>query len=205
MTEPNPGVRNGPDAYDSDYRDTAGPPWEIGRPQPALSALLDTEVRGPKVLDVGCGTGDLAIALARRGFDVTAVDFSPVAIDLARAKAHQTGVSIAFDVQDATALSLPAAPFSSIFDSGLLHNLHREDPAKAVAFLAQLPALAAPGAAVFILAVSAEAGPGWSLTAGLLRSLFATADWVDTRVEPADVTAQALSLPALLLRTRRAG
>jgi SAM-dependent methyltransferase len=205
VTEPNADVRSGPAAYDADYRDPAGPPWEIGQPQPALAALLDTEVRGPKVLDAGCGTGDLAIALARRGFDVTAVDFSPVAIDLARAKASKSRVTIAFDVQDATALSLPAAPFDSIFDSGLLHNLHREDPAKAAAFLARLPALAAPGAAVFVLAVSAEAGQGWGLTADRLRAEFAEPDWVDTRVEPTEVTAQMLSLPALLLRTHRAG
>jgi 2-polyprenyl-3-methyl-5-hydroxy-6-metoxy-1,4-benzoquinol methylase len=50
--------------------------------------VLDDGVKGPKVLDVGCGTGDLAIALARRGYEVSAIDISRVAIDMARAKAE---------------------------------------------------------------------------------------------------------------------
>ena len=98
--------------FDEIYRDAAdsgGPPWDIGGPQPALAALLDAGVRGPKVLDVGCGTGDLAIALARRGHDVTAVDISRVAIDAARAKATAEGLAVRFEVQDATRLSLPSA------------------------------------------------------------------------------------------------
>jgi len=86
---------NGRNAYDEIYRD-GRPPWDIGAPQPALAKVLDDGVTGPKVLDIGCGPGGLAIALARRGYDVTAVDISAVAIDLARARAAREGVVVHF-------------------------------------------------------------------------------------------------------------
>ncbi|MFI6327529.1 class I SAM-dependent methyltransferase [Micromonospora chersina] len=197
--------------YDEVYRDTAdsgGPPWDIGGPQPALAAVLDAGVRGPKVLDIGCGAGDLAIALARRGHQVTAVDISRVAIDQARAKAAGEGLTVHFEVQDATRLSLPSAPFDSIFDSGLLHSLVRRGGDAADAYLASLPRLAAPGATVFVLAVSLADGQGWGVTEDLLRAGFPAPEWTGTEIEEIQVAAETdggrLALPGFLLRTVRA-
>ncbi len=199
------------DDYDQLYRDTAesgGPPWDIGGPQPALAAVFDNGVKGPKVLDIGCGTGDLAIALARRGYQVTAIDISRVAIDTARAKAEREGVTVHFEVQDARNLSLPSAPFHSVFDSGLLHSLVRRGGGEADEYLALLPRLAAPGATVFVLAVSLEAGHGWGVTEELLRAGFAEPEWAGTEVEEVDVAAETgggkLRLRGFLLRTVRA-
>jgi SAM-dependent methyltransferase len=197
--------------YDAVYRETAdsgGPPWVIGGPQPALTAVLDHGVRGPKVLDVGCGTGDLAIALARRGYQVTAVDSSPVAIGMARAKADAEGLTVHFEVQDATDLSLPSAPFDSVFDSGLLHSLNRLGGRELADYLAQLPGLAAPGASVFVLAVSVAAGQGWGVTEGFLRACFPEPEWTDTEIAEIDVAAEIgareFTLAGFLLRTVRA-
>ena len=191
--------------YDQIYR-AGGPPWEIGGPQPAIAAVLGA-VKGPKVLDLGCGSGDLAIELARRGFEVTGIDISAVAIDQARAKAAAEGLSIEFEVQDATKLSLGSGPFDSIFDSGLLHNLVRHD-AGADEYLALLPGLAAPLATVFVLAISLEQGQPWGVTQELLRTGFAEPDWIDTQLERIAISAQvdgeALRLPGFLLRTHRA-
>jgi len=196
--------------YDEIYRanaDSGGPPWDIGGPQPALAAVLDDGVTGPKVLDIGCGPGDLAIALARRGYEVTAVDISRVAIDMARAKAVNEGLTVHFEVQDATTLSLPSAPFNSVFDSGLLHSIKRHG-GEVDAYLALLPGLTAPGGTVFILAVSLEDGQGWGVTEEFLRAAFPEPAWVDTEIEKIDIAAEVsghkLNLPGFLLRTVRA-
>ncbi|WP_436533841.1 class I SAM-dependent methyltransferase [Actinoplanes sp. HUAS TT8] len=190
--------------YDERYR-TGNTPWETGRPQPAITALLEHGIRGPKVLDLGCGTGDLACTLARRGYHVTGIDISPTAIERARAKA--TGLTARFDVQDATALNLPNAPFDTIFDSGLLHNLHR-DGGDVDTYLAQLPGLAEPGTKVYVLAISADAGHGWTITREYLQQCFPEPVWDDTTVKDAQVEAevddQKITMPGFLLRTSRA-
>ena len=53
------------------------PPWIIGQAQPDLIAAAEKgEVRGPTVLDVGCGTGNNAIYLSSRGFHFLFVGIS---------------------------------------------------------------------------------------------------------------------------------
>jgi 2-polyprenyl-3-methyl-5-hydroxy-6-metoxy-1,4-benzoquinol methylase len=196
--------------YDEIYREAAGsggPPWDIGVPQPALAEVLDEGVNGPKVLDIGCGPGDLAIALARRGYAVTAVDISSVAIGMARSKAAAEGLDVDFEVADATRLSLPAAPFDTVFDSGLLHSLDRHGGDETRRYLALLPGLVAPGGTVIVLSVSLEADQGWGLTEPFLREAFGQPSWADTRIDKitvaAEVGEQHYDLPGFLLRTTR--
>jgi SAM-dependent methyltransferase len=51
------------------------------------------DLRGRRILEVGCGTGHLAVEMARRGASVVALDLSPTMIDLARRHAEASGVS----------------------------------------------------------------------------------------------------------------
>ena len=65
---------------------------------------------GSRALDVGTGTGDLAIELARRGASVTGVDFAPAMLEVARGKAPH----IAFERGDALALRHGPGEFDAV-------------------------------------------------------------------------------------------
>lgn len=58
--------------------------------------IIAHEYRGGKpelVLDLGCGTGKMTIELAKRGYDMTGVDFSPEMLDIARCEAEREGLA----------------------------------------------------------------------------------------------------------------
>jgi SAM-dependent methyltransferase len=66
---------------------------------------------GNKLLDVACGTGNLAIPAAQRGAIVTAMDITPKLLDVARTDAAAAGVEIDFSEGDAEALEFPDDAF----------------------------------------------------------------------------------------------
>ena len=71
--------------------------------------------RSLKILDIGCGTGRHAIELTKRGYNVTGVDLSEDQINRAREKAHEAGLTIDFQTQDARDL-----PFNGEFDMAVM-------------------------------------------------------------------------------------
>ncbi|SRR5271166_6112338 len=102
-------------------------------------------------LDLGCGTGDASIYLARHGWKVTGVDFVAKALEKARAKARAAGVSIDFVRADVTQLSHAGigADFPLIVDNGCLHNMSDDDRD---AYVREVSALAAPDARLLVVA-----------------------------------------------------
>ena len=54
------------------------------RMRETLLSWLPEDLRGRRILDAGCGTGTLAVELARRGAHVVAIDLSPTLVELAR-------------------------------------------------------------------------------------------------------------------------
>jgi SAM-dependent methyltransferase len=108
--------------YDAWYR-FGTPPW-VGPARPELVGLVESGALSPgRALDLGCGTGDNAVFLARHGFDVTAVDFAPAAIAAARAKADQAGVDVKFLVDDLTRLTAVRGRFDLLVDYGTFDDL----------------------------------------------------------------------------------
>jgi SAM-dependent methyltransferase len=73
-----------PDFWDTRYRG-AVTPWDQGKVQSQLLAFADARADRPRTLIPGCGSAYEALALARRGWDVLAIDFSDAAIDAALA------------------------------------------------------------------------------------------------------------------------
>lgn len=107
------------DSFESAYLNM--PSWETGRPQKEIIKLEAAgEIHG-RVLDVGCGTGENVLHLAKKTYDVIGIDVASAAIDKARKKAWSRGIHGLFLVHDALHLDGLGLKFDTIIDSGLFH------------------------------------------------------------------------------------
>lgn len=127
-------------------------PWD-GHPLPtSLRNLIEGEnaLAAGTALDIGCGTGDNSLYLAKHGWRVTGVDFVVKAVDNARAKASANKLDIKFAQADATRLSSEGVGtnFDLIVDNGCLHGMSSEDRD---AYVREVAAVAAPGARLLLV------------------------------------------------------
>ncbi|MGZ5346761.1 MAG: class I SAM-dependent methyltransferase [Solirubrobacterales bacterium] len=106
-------------------------PWESERPVRALVELFDRPGFRPRTaLELGCGDGVNAVFMASRGCEVTGVDVSPTALEMAREKQRSAGVEIEFIEGDVFKLGPARTPYDFVFDRGMLHHVqvfHFED------------------------------------------------------------------------------
>jgi SAM-dependent methyltransferase len=146
-------------------------PWVIGEPQPAIVILEQTGLLRGRILDVGCGLGEHTILLTALDYDVRGIDYSPAAIEQARANAAAKGVDARFEVADA--MNLPTdGGYDTILDSALLHIFGDEgDRAR---YVASLHGAVKPGGHVHVLALS-DAGRGFGpqVSEAQIRTAFA--------------------------------
>jgi SAM-dependent methyltransferase len=90
-------------------------PLEIATTIPAAQLVKHAGIqRGQRVLDVGCGTGVVAVTAARAGATVTALDLSPVLLEHAKKNAALAGVDIPFKEGDVEALPYDDASFDVV-------------------------------------------------------------------------------------------
>ncbi|MDR1848756.1 MAG: class I SAM-dependent methyltransferase [Zoogloeaceae bacterium] len=114
-------------AYKEEFTEhyEGSPVWEIGKPQAPFMEIADA-VQGP-ILDVGCGTGSLALFFAEKGHAVTGIDIVDAAIERAREKAAGKKLDVTFLVKDVFTLIDSDWRFPSIIDCGLFHVFANDD------------------------------------------------------------------------------
>lgn len=128
-------------------------PWDGHPMSPTLTALVegDCALATGSALDVGCGTGDNSVYLAKHGWRVTGVDYVAKPLEAARAKARAAGVTVDFRQADATQLEKAGVGtgFTLIVDSGCLHGMTDVDRD---AYAREVTTLAAPACRLVIVA-----------------------------------------------------
>jgi SAM-dependent methyltransferase len=152
-----------------------------GNPNPRLVEQVADLAPGT-ALDVGCGEGADAIWLASRGWSVTAIDVSTVALDRAAARAVEVGAEIADRItwQQADVLSWEPAPFQ--FDLVSAQFMHLPGPARE-SLHRRLAAAVRPGGTLLIVGhhpsdLETSAGR-WNMP-----DFFYTADQIAATLDP---------------------
>jgi SAM-dependent methyltransferase len=142
--------------YAEAERGEAVVPWADLAPNPHVVEWLEREApraaRPTRVLDIGCGLGDTAEDLARRGFDVVAFDVAPSAVEAARRRFPSSKV----DYRVADLLRLPRdldGGFDLVIECYTLQVLHESVRADGAAALRRL---LAPGGTLLVVARGRE-------------------------------------------------
>ncbi len=113
--------------WDRLYRE-GRPSWETGQVSSELVKLLkEGAIPVGRVLELGCGTGANAVYLAQNGFEVTAVDSAPTALERARRRGRLESTPVHFILDDVYEFAKQAEPFDLIFDAGFYHFARRDD------------------------------------------------------------------------------
>jgi len=140
--------------WDASYID-GPPPWDIGRPQPAVERLARQGAFAGAVLDAGCGTGENALHVASLGLHVVGVDVAETAVSIARKKAAARGMDADFVVADALRLDHLGRAFETVLDCGLFHSFDRDERLE---YVASLSSVTVRGGVLYVLCFS-DAGP----------------------------------------------
>jgi cyclopropane fatty-acyl-phospholipid synthase-like methyltransferase len=144
--------------WDASYQSASPPPWDIGRPQPAIARLAEAGLLAGRVLDAGCGTGEHALLAAARGAEVVGIDLSRRAIGQARRKAAERGLSARLEVADALRLGQHGWTFDTVIDSGLFHVFDDEQRGH---YVTSLASVLRPGGTCYLMCFSDREPGDW--------------------------------------------
>jgi methyl halide transferase len=130
-------------------------PWDVGEPEEELVRFAESNPLKPgsNVLELGCGTGTDSIYLARKGFNVVGIDFSPSAIKEAEEKAREEHLEehCHFYLKDACGLSSMKNKFDFAYDKTCFDNI---DSAKRTDYIRSVRSVLEPNAKFLLLSIS---------------------------------------------------
>ena len=167
-----------PNRFEELYRDDrtshglpAATPWDIGGPQPVVQQLVALGAIRGEVLDPGTGPGHHAIHYASRGLSATGVDASPAAIERARQNARNAGVSVNFQVADATKLEGLDGRFDTVVDCAFYH-VFSDEPDLQKSYAKALHRATKPGARLFMFEFGDHDVNGFKMPRALSEDAF---------------------------------
>jgi SAM-dependent methyltransferase len=135
-------------------------PWELGKPRDILVEVVESrQVMRGRALDICCGAGTNPAYLAKKGFDVTALDISDRAVELTKGKADALGVDMNLLVGNFLKLPLDSGKFDFIFDFGCFHHVQVGDRA---AYIEGVHRVLKPQAKYLLVCFSDQNGPAWN-------------------------------------------
>ncbi|HRW06246.1 MAG TPA: class I SAM-dependent methyltransferase [Caldilineaceae bacterium] len=172
-----PNLQHSPTWFEKIYRGALHhdrrPPWSVMRPRPAFLQWAERTGLtgdGQRAAVIGCGLGDDAEELARRGFQVTAFDIAPTAVTWCRQRFSET--SVHYQVAD---LFAPPATWIRGYDFVLeIFTIQALPIDRRIQTIDAVANLVAPGGLLFVFTLGADCaegrhnGPPWSLTKGEL-------------------------------------
>jgi len=124
-------------SWDASYHN-GPPPWDIGRPQPAVVRLASEGGFSGAVLDAGCSTGENALHVASLGFAVLGIDVAESALAIAREKVAKREIAAEFVAADAYQLERLRRSFDTVLDCGLFHTCDADERPRYAASLASV-------------------------------------------------------------------
>lgn len=131
-------------------------PWDTGVSPPELLAYLHRHPPG-RALDLGCGTGTNTLALAERGWEVTAIDFSSGALRVARRRFSRIGKTAVLARGDVAEMVAASGIYHLVLDIGCFHSL---DPQRRAAYAHSLRQHVGPGTTFLLYAFLSEEPSG---------------------------------------------
>lgn len=151
-------------------------PWDRGGISPALAAWLDEDrLPNGRVLVPGCGRGYEVLRLAELGWQVTAVDLAPSALEFLGNALTERGLCAEL-IQADLLQWYPTEPFDLIYEQTSLCALR---PADWPAYASRLADWIVPGGllAALFMQTGRDGGPPYHCSLSDMRGLFPESDW----------------------------
>src|ERR1700693_2991335 len=125
--------------------------WLLGADRAKQPLIEQAEIKGAlRVLDIGCGTGSMAVLIKRMHpeAEVVGIDPDPSALSVAERKAKRARISIEFDRGFADHMPYADASFDRVFSSFMFHHLAADEK---TATLGEIRRVLKPGGSLHLL------------------------------------------------------